>query len=318
MKEFTTQNLLRLCRKHGFEAEKAEAVPTGKFNHTYIIWLKEPSDGRKKIVLRIAPSDKEGFIFYEKGMMKQEPSIHKTVLQRTEIPVPRIFVFDDSRRHIDSDYLIMEHMEGKALSESGMTYDKQNSIMNQIGRYLRQLHETCAADRYGYLGEHNCMEPANTWRNAFETMWNKLIDDIRGCGVYRKQEEILARKALDRNIAFFKREVPASLLHMDIWSQNILVNENGIITAIVDWDRGLWGDPEIEFAVLEYTGFNNDAFWHGYGKRPLRDEAYNIRRVFYYLYEVQKYLVIWTLRGGDTLRIPTQKQYSLNLLEKAL
>lgn len=314
MEEITTQKLLKLCRKHGFEAEKAEPVLTGKFNQTFTIWLKD----NRKIILRIAPCDKEGFLFYEKRMMKQEPAIHKVVLEKTNIPVPGIFVFDDSRKHIDRDYLIMEHMEGQSLSEAVMVHDKQNSVMNQTGRYLQELHEKCTADRYGYLGNHNCMEPADNWCNAFETMWNKLIEDIGSCGVYTKDEEIKARQALYRNIAFFERDMPASLLHMDIWSQNILVDENGIVTAIVDWDRSLWGDPEIEFAVLEYTGFSNDAFWQGYGKRPIMDEAYYIRRIFYYLYEVQKYLVIWTLRGGNPSRIREQKLYSLNLLESTV
>jgi fructosamine-3-kinase len=104
---------------------------------------------------------------------------------------------------------------------------------------------------------------------------------------------------------------------MDIWAQNILVNEHGQITAILDWDRALWGDPEIEFAVLDYCGFNHDGFWDGYGTKPEHTPEFLIRQKFYHLYEVQKYLVIWQLRrperSGD---IAHYKKYCLELIDQ--
>ncbi|WP_256973118.1 aminoglycoside phosphotransferase family protein [Nostoc sp. T09] len=56
------------------------------------------------------------------------------------------------------------------------------------------------------------------------------------------------------------------LLHMDVWFQNILVDSAGNVTGLVDFDRALWGDPEIEFAVLDYCGISEPAFWRGYGR----------------------------------------------------
>ena len=79
---------------------------------------------------------------------------------------------------------------------------------------------------------------------------------------------------------------------MDIWAQNILTDHNGELTGIVDWDRGLWGDPEIEFSVIEYCGISKPAFWEGYGKIPKITKEYQVRRLFYFLYEHQKYIYI--------------------------
>ncbi|HIC89615.1 MAG TPA: hypothetical protein EYP04_09470 [Anaerolineae bacterium] len=61
----------------------------------------------------------------------------------------------------------------------------------------------------------------------------------------------------------FQRPVPASLLHLDAWAQNILVDEAGNVTGLVDLDRALWGDPGIEFAVLDYCGISEPVFWRG-------------------------------------------------------
>ena len=104
------------------------------------------------------------------------------------------------------------------------------------------------------------------------------------------------RRLLDRFQALFDRDVPASLLHMDIWHQNILVDRRGHVTGVVDWDRALWGDPEIEFAVLDYCGVSVPAFWEGYGRPRDESAAAAVRNRFYLLYEVQKYILISLLR----------------------
>jgi fructosamine-3-kinase len=100
---------------------------------------------------------------------------------------------------------------------------------------------------------------------------------------------------------------------MDVWSQNILVDETGRVTGLVDLDRALWGDPEIEFAVLDYCGISEPAFWRGYG-RP-RDTSFSaqIRARFYLLYEVQKYIVIRIWRRNDPARARDYKRQSLAL-----
>jgi len=89
---------------------------------------------------------------------------------------------------------------------------------------------------------------------------------------------------------------------MDIWSQNILIDEEANVTGIVDFDRALWGDKEIEFAVLDYCGISEPAFWRGYGtERDLSPEA-QLRRLFYLAYEVQKYIPIhhWRKRSPES------------------
>lgn len=83
-------------------------------------------------------------------------------------------------------------------------------------------------------------------------MWNRLLDDVEHCGGYEPDEALLMRRQLDRHRPVFDRPMAASLLHMDVWAQNILVGPDGRLTGLLDWDRALWGDPEIEFSVLDY------------------------------------------------------------------
>jgi fructosamine-3-kinase len=59
------------------------------------------------------------------------------------------------------------------------------------------------------------------------------------------------------------------------------------------------GDPEIEYAVLDYCGISEPAFWEGYGQQRNHSPEAQVRQVFYLLYELQKYIVIRQGRGND-------------------
>ena len=169
------------------------------------------------------------------------------------------------------------------------------------------------AEAYGYLGEHRPMAPQSTWWAAFRLMWNALLDDVRDAGGYSDEEADYMRRLLDAYQSCFERTVQASLLHMDVWSQNILVDDRGTITGLVDLDRALWGDPEIEYAVLDYCGISEPAFWRGYGSARDESPAAQIRQRFYLLYEVQKYIVIHLWRRDDPGGAQRYKENSLRL-----
>ena len=318
--EFSREQIeAMIVSNHPWAVESFRRIPTGKYNTTYEVALR--SDGRREtpraVILRIAPADGAGGTFYEIGMMAQEPEIHEIVRRETTIPVAEILAHDTSRRVVDRDFLIMEKLAGGALSDfprlTAALYDR---VLEQVGRMLAQLHRI-TRDRYGYLGAHRCMEPQPDWPSAFRVMWNRLIDNIVGVGAYSEQEAARLRGLLEQCAGAFERPVPASLLHMDIWAQNILVDEQGHVTGIVDWDRGLWGDPEIEFAVLDYCGISEPAFWRGYGQPRDGSPDAQRRGVFYYLYEAQKYIVIHIARRHNRASALGYKAQVLQILSHA-
>ena len=309
MGSFSSRDLESIIRHHRGDVSgeiSFRRIVTGKFNTSYFVRA-----GDEQLVLRIAPPRDSVFVFYERDMMRQEPDIHKLLLSETTVPVPRIFTYDDSHTLIDRDFLIMERLPGIPLTEARGVSNKP--VFRQMGEYLAQVHRL-TAEQYGYLGAHQPMEPQSTWVEAFEIMWNRMVDDIVAVGHYDEEESSRMRALLDQYIAIFDRPITASLLHMDVWHQNILVDSRGNVTGLVDWDRALWGDPEIEFAVLDYCGISEPAFWEGYGQKRDASSPARIRQVFYLLYEVQKYIVIRHGRGRDPV---TAKQYKRQVMETA-
>jgi aminoglycoside phosphotransferase (APT) family kinase protein len=303
---FQASVLESLIRKHYPEAEnlRFERIPTGKFNTSYLVFA-----GERQWVLRIAPPPGSVFCFYEKDMMRQEPEIHRILLEQTTVPVARIDVYDDSHDTIGRDYLLMERLEGRPLTEHYAI--DENSVLYQTGQCLAQAHRI-SADTYGYIGAHHPMPPQPSWNEAFHLMWNKLIDDVCGTGYYDDSESSSLRRLLDQNMHLFDRRVPSSMLHMDVWHQNILADDQGNLTGLVDWDRCLWGDPEIEFAVLDYCGISEPAFWEGYGSKRDTSQAARTRNIFYLLYELQKYIVI---RHGRNHQPGQARQYKNQVMQ---
>jgi aminoglycoside phosphotransferase (APT) family kinase protein len=291
------------------ESLRLRRPATGKFNATYFV-----EGGPARLVIRIAPpDDRARVLFYEYRMMRQEPSLHALLCTQTDVPAPTILSHDFSRRCIDRDYLLMEELPGTPISGlTDLTRPAFDKILRQIGRCLRQVHGL-TGDGYGYLGAHCPMEPQPDWASAFTVMWQKLLDDIERCAGYSADEGGRMRRLLDRHIRVFDRHVPASLLHMDVWAENILADQAGQLMGLIDWDRALWGDPEIEFAVLDYCGISEPAFWEGYGARREQSPEAEVRRIFYLLYEVQKYIVIRRVRNNDPARADGFRHQSLRL-----
>jgi len=340
------QNRIQKICAHYFRESPSEIkeISTGLFNDSYIIEFEDPIQNisnfdihnspskreedetrqKKKLVVRIAPPDDAGFIFYEKRMMRQEPRIHKLIRARTSIPVPQILVANFQRNLVSRDFLIMEYLKGTPLSSAQRAYSHFSNTQlqkayYQTGQYVREAH-AIHSDLYGYIGVHSPSPPNKSWWDAFRVMWRFLEDGLVDCGAYSPKEAEKFLNALDRHKDSFtvRENVPSSLLHMDVWAQNILVDEKGNVTGIVDWDRSLSGDPEIEYAVLDYCGFNNDAFWEGYGEQPEEDKDSRIRMKFYLLYEHQKYIIIRTYRRPDRSAVRRYKSDSLRILSSLI
>ncbi len=286
----------------------------GKFSETFDVGSP---DGR--YVLRVAPPDELLQLFYERRMMRQEPAIHARLLKETSVPVPPILAHDFSRERIHRDYLIMPRLAGTPLSQAHLSAAARARALREWGGAIAQVHAiTEPGNRFGYLGEHRCMEPQPTWPEAFSVMYRKELDDVVGCGVYDEATADAARGLLADHLGLFEHCTASRLLHGDIWVTNLLVADDGEVTGVLDFDRACWGDVEWDLAIADYCGVTGPAFWEGYGRAVDRsggDAA--VRRMFYLLYEHQKYIVIsMSARRNDPARARRYAAESLGVMQR--
>lgn len=293
------------------EAWTVSPIRTGKFNTSFT--GQGPAG---QVVIRLAPPETSGLLFYEKLMMRQEPELHATMLAHADLPIPKIVAFDFSHAAINRDFVIMERLPGRPFSQvNTLSHNQREQVLFQVGQILRQIHQI-QGQHYGYNGPHQPMEPQTTWWAAFQIMWQKLLADVQTCGMYTPQETADGIALLTAYQAHFQHAPQPHLLHMDVWSQNILVDKAGKVTGLLDFDRALWGDPEIEFAVLDYCGLSGSPFWEGYqSKRPHSPES-RTRHSFYILYEVLKYIPISIWRRDDLPAAEDYKQMANHILAR--
>jgi aminoglycoside phosphotransferase (APT) family kinase protein len=282
-------------------------ILTGKFNESYFI-----KTGDEEFVLRIAPDGSTPILFYEKEMMKREPAVHSAILEQTDAPVPEIIQYDFSKSIIERNWLLMKRLPGSALSETGISGADHDKFFFKLGNIMRQVHGI-KNDWFGYPEGSGTGPKEKIWFNAFKNMWDRLLDDILSTGIYSAKEKERLSSLLEKNKNVFDSSSVPALLHMDIWSQNLLCDSGGNLTGIVDWDRGLWGDPEIEFSVMEYCGTCPYVFWKGYGTMPKESAEYKIREIFYFLYEHQKYIFIRSLRSNNNMLARNYANECLNI-----
>lgn len=287
-------------------------IKTGKFNSSFLVDM-----GDETWVARVAPSPDSVFCFYERDMMRQEPGIHNLLLSQTQVPVAPVVLTDFTRDIIPKDVMILLRLPGDPMSVRPLSAARRHRALFELGEHLAAVH-SLQAQQYGYLGEHTPMAPKRSWREAFIAMWHALVDDVCSVGEYTDEEADRLRSFLEEHSPAFNHDPPASLLHMDVWEQNILVNDGGGVTGILDWDRALYGDPEIEFAVMEYCGMTEESFWQGYGQAPPSGRDAEIRRLAYLLYEIQKYIVIEKGRNGQLPRARQFKERVFSMMDDAV
>lgn len=269
---------------------RCQPFGAGKFSQTFAV----SSEDGKQFVLRIAPPDSVLQLFYEYRMMRQEPGIHRRLLKETRVPVPPILAYDFSRRLIDRDFLIMPRLAGNPLNTVTLNSIGSDRAFREWGQYVAEIHKITDPDnRFGYLGEHQCMEPQTSWRKAFKIMYRKELDNICSCVVYSQTQAENAMALLEDHLEVFESCQISTLCHGDLWITNLLVQPDGKVTGVIDFDRACWGDIEWDIAIAEYCGITRPPFWKGYGRivnTHSGDAA--IRRLFYLLYEHQKYIII--------------------------
>lgn len=274
-----SSKIKKIVKRAELGSSNISPIGAGHYNDSYYL-----DSVKGKFVLRIAPADNVPKLFYEIDMMKSEVNIHKLAKERTSIPIPEILHYDFSREIIDRDYLIMEHLEGSP----GYFDDRE------LGKYIRELHDI-EGQQFGY--PERAAPVGESWPDIFPNYVELIFNDCLSCGVIddKEYEYFISTYKKHQDVI---EQVRPCLLHLDLWGQNILTVD-GKITAILDFDRGLYGDSELEFAVLDTYGYSTAEFFEGYKKKRPADRKAMIRQNLYIVYELIKYAFIRVARGKN-------------------
>ncbi len=275
----------------GTESPVADVRPLtdGMFNAAYAVAL---ADGSRAVV-KVAPPAGTPLLTYEQDLMPAEVDFFRRAAG--VVPVPQVLGVDLTRRHVDRDVLVLQHLDGAPLHNlrRELKPEQTAAVRRELGGAVARLR-TVSGTRFGYDRPDGALS-ADRWSAAFAAMVDALLADAERYGVRLPRSAAgLSAQVAAAAPELDTVEVPV-LTHFDLWAGNVFVARSGgtaRLEALIDGERAFWGDPLAELASTAL--FANPAkdfdFLDGYaqaaGEPLVLDDRARLRLALYrtYLY----------------------------------
>lgn len=198
------------------------------------------------------------------------------------ITIPEVF----GQGNVDgTDYLIMEYIDSAP---------KAPQYWQHFGRALAEMHQQSTNSEYGldhnnYIGrlpQHN--EPFDNWIKFF--IEKRLEVQLQ----LAKKKGLIEDSLVEKFRRFYPLlpdllpEEPASLLHGDMWSGNVMIGSDGMV-CLMD-PAVYYGNREIEISFTQMFGGFDRSFYDAYYEAfPLQygfDQRVDIYNLYPYLVHV--------------------------------
>ncbi len=250
------------------------------------------------------------------------------------VPVPRVLHTDVSRAHCPFRFQIMACCPDPALNvhhKAGIL--DLVGIAQQLGRHLFRLH-AIPLDGFGFVDTDQLCRTGRLrgLDCAYRDYFLKRFDDHLG---YLRRFGLLSEGDADEVVLQFRRHEPrlglrqGVLVHRDMALWNVLGTPDRI-TAIIDWDDAVSGDPADDIGVLRcfHGGPFMEALMAGYTETATPPADFECR---VWLHTLRNMLWKTMLRhalgyfdkdAGFFLNTPevgnSLKDHTLNVLQNAL
>ena len=252
-------------------------------------------DGPPAFVLKVYPEALH-------WKMQKEVSIAR-LLEEKPIPVPRILLADESRSLLDLNFVVMNRLDGRNVSqwEPSLDHGETHEIYRQIGEALRVIHGV-TMESFGYLAADGVVQPFASNRAYMLSQFERKLGGFAKLG---------GRPALAEQLnAYLKRSADLLdgcqqpvLCHYDYHSGNLLAaRRDGTLqlTGIIDLENAIAGDPLMDLAKTIAYSVRDDAtkragLLAGYGPIDRPDWQETLR--LYQFYGAIELWAWWTQIG---------------------
>lgn len=227
----------------------ATLLAGGKSNLTYAI-----TDGAATWVVRRPPL---GHVLATAHDMAREYRV-MAALQDTDVPVPRTYAMCPDPDVLGAEFYIMERC-------SGTPYRRADELEPLGGERTRAISERLVDS----LAALHAVDPGSVGLTDFGRVEGFLARQVR---LWKKQldaSHTRDRPAADTLYALLEKNIPtesaAGIVHGDFRLDNVLVDGDDHVTAVLDWEMATLGDPLTDLALMltyhrlgESTGESSD------------------------------------------------------------
>jgi aminoglycoside phosphotransferase (APT) family kinase protein len=217
---------------------RARVIAGGKSNLTY-----EVTDGRSRWVVRRPPL---GHVLATAHDMAREYRVI-SALAGTGVPVPATYLLCEDAKVIGAPFYVMEKVEGAtyrtAAEMDRLGAERTRVISTRMVDTLAALHAVDPAAvgladfgrPQGFLGRQ-----VRRWKQQLDASRSRDLPGI---------DELHAALAANTP-AESASEGPSAVVHGDYRLDNLLVDDDDRVAAVLDWEMATLGDPLADVALL--------------------------------------------------------------------
>lgn len=213
-------------------------VAGGKSNLTYIV-----GDGWKEWVVRRPPL---GHVLATAHDMTREYRV-MTALRDTSVPVPRTYALCEDEDVLGAKFYVMERVHGTpyrtAAQLAPLGPERTRAISQRSVETLATLHSVDpAAVGLGDFGrpEGFLERQVRRWKKQLDASHSRHLEG--------------ADELHDLLAANIPAQQPPAIVHGDYRLDNLLVDEDDRIAAVLDWEMATLGDPVTDVALMLVYG----------------------------------------------------------------
>lgn len=199
------------------------------------------------------------------------------------VPTPRVLAVEPVGRFFGRPVVVLERAPGmpfdRWLQLETPDEDRCRSVLSQLGRHLRSLHEYVWPGRFGRLNDWGysrfdswldyLSEPGFVMTTGEKVSLLELEPLVRAGYLEGHEKEQLQRIFASRRDAM--RLDRPHLLHNDLTLKHVFVKRSGAgLVSIIDLNNALGGDPALELARFDYFHRGTphlEPVLEGYGER---------------------------------------------------
>lgn len=252
IKSPTEQDAVRILHATlGKNVESIQRFPTGLANYVYDV---KTTDG-KNIVVRLGRIDLKHYI--EGAFCWYEPLVN------VGVPLPKLYYATPDETVHGFPVMIMDRLPGRDLGEvyPSLTKDQKEKLAHQIVGIQQNVATLPQGLGFGYARSKDDPSLCQNWIDVINANLERSRRRFEKTGVVGPDIVDKVRQAINSHETYFNTVKPTPFLD-DTTTKNVVINENGELSGIVDVDSLAFGDPLLTVALtrmsLLSSGFETD------------------------------------------------------------
>ncbi len=225
-----------------------------------------------KLILKVGTNTNVKVMRHEVRYIETEAKMLQEIGEKTDILMPKLIAYDDSKTIVDVPYFFMSYLDGTPLNNCDeLPETKRNEIHNQIGQITRAICNI-PAECFGIplIPESYCSKNSEFMNLLFDWLL-KDAEEERITIPYLSSD---ALRSLIKNCAVELDSAKNPVFaHTDTWAGNIMV-KSGQFAGLVDYAAIYYGDSLLSHDFHDIGVAPNPWFLKGYGKEMFDAEEW--------------------------------------------